>query len=644
MLFACRDKLVPFVGAGLSSEFGYPTWNKLLERLASQAGLDKEVRQMLADNKFEEAAELISEALPNVFDDTLRSTFNHNELKRPIKSGAVRYLPMIARGPVITTNFDRVIETAFADYGVPFADTFAGSHIREASRALQLGQPFLLKLHGDYLDSGSRILTLKQYTQQYGHSDPTKVDLNHPLPIVLGQALGNCPMLFLGCSLRNDRTIVVMGRIAKRLVGSIHFALLSESENLPERRKELDVWNIRPLFYPRGNYKSIDEFLACLALYCGIDPKSDPPRWPSPSRTNAYFDVQKSGARLRRLKQRRSVQLGKNPVRINGYKLFYFRATRKMSLRKLSESLGLDRQFLGNLERVSNRLGRLSAQRFQLCNRHLLRRIERALGCGGKLQAGKSDDFLTQFMHFYHLYKGKHITKTATTDQLEIIFHTKVVVFDFDGTLTKRSDDQTTWETIWVRLGYSINDCAELHKRFQQKEFSHQEWCNITLDRFKARKLQYRQLEAISSEMSLVEGARETIETLRNAGLKLFILSGSIKQIIKQVMNDLYHHFEEVHANEMIFDSTGTISKIVGTPYDFEGKATFLKRVIEDNQLSPLDVLFVGNSCNDVWASQSGVRTLCVNPRFTDPDEESEWTYSIRRMENLAQILTFIKI
>jgi hypothetical protein len=74
----------------------------------------------------------------------------------------------------------------------------------------------------------------------------------------------------------------------------------------------------------------------------------------------------------------------------------------------------------------------------------------------------------------------------------------------------------------------------------------------------------------------------------------------------------LHAEFEEIRANEIVFDSSGIISEIQGTSFDFEGKAVFLKRVIEDLRLSPSDVLFVWNSCNNVFTSQSGVRTLCV--------------------------------
>lgn len=227
---------------------------------------------------------------------------------------------------------------------------------------------------------------------------------------------------------------------------------------------------------------------------------------------------------------------------------------------------------------------------------------------------------------------------------MELAFETKAVVFDFDGTLTTRTDEETTWEKIWVKLGYSINDCADLHHKFSLGRFSHQQWCNITRDKFRSAGMKRSDLGEIASRISLIAGTRETLELLRKRDIKLYVLSGSIRQVIDEVLGDMRGWFEEVHANNMFFEPAGHLREIRSTKYDFEGKATFLKRVISDNGYSPYDVLFVGNSCNDVFASQSGARTLCVNPRSTNPDNREHWTYLIRRMDNLEQILRFARL
>ena len=52
------ERLVPFVGAGLSADFGYPGWKKLLQSMAGRPDLGEKVHNLLARNQYEEAAEL----------------------------------------------------------------------------------------------------------------------------------------------------------------------------------------------------------------------------------------------------------------------------------------------------------------------------------------------------------------------------------------------------------------------------------------------------------------------------------------------------------------------------------------------------------------------------------------------------------
>jgi phosphoserine phosphatase len=105
---------------------------------------------------------------------------------------------------------------------------------------------------------------------------------------------------------------------------------------------------------------------------------------------------------------------------------------------------------------------------------------------------------------------------------------------------------------------------------------------------------------------------------------------------------DLHNKFVEIHANDMIFDKNNLIEHIQGTLYDFEGKATFLKNIISKQNISPLNVLYVGNSSNDEFASRSGARTLCVTPHKTNPDDYKKWTHHISYMKNLSDILKYV--
>ena len=266
------DKIVPFVGAGFSASFGYPGWGRFLEGLCPKPEPWTEVHEEVEANRFEEAAEIAEKHLKEHLNESIRNVLSEDRLPFPLPDAAVLRLPQITRGPVLTTNFDPVLEVVFRRAGRPFSDTFAGDQIKDASAGLQSRHRFLLKLHGDYRSQFSRILTLSEYNRAYGVGQVGQIDWSRPLPKVLRQAITGNTMLFLGCSLVNDRTTAIIAGAGEELPGVRHYALLSSSENTAKRREELKRWKILPLFYPDSRYEKIGEFLDCVAR--ALDPKT----------------------------------------------------------------------------------------------------------------------------------------------------------------------------------------------------------------------------------------------------------------------------------------------------------------------------------------------------------------------------------
>ena len=63
---------------------------------------------------------------------------------------------------------------------------------------------------------------------------------------------------------------------------------------------------------------------------------------------------------------------------------------------------------------------------------------------------------------------------------------------------------------------------------------------------------------------------------------------------------DLYHN--EATCNEFVFDTqTSVLHKIIGTKYDFVGKANYITYIAKRLGIATSDILFVGNSNNDMW-------------------------------------------
>jgi HAD superfamily phosphoserine phosphatase-like hydrolase len=222
-------------------------------------------------------------------------------------------------------------------------------------------------------------------------------------------------------------------------------------------------------------------------------------------------------------------------------------------------------------------------------------------------------------------------------------FQTKIVVFDFDGTIATSSDGLTTWENLWIEAGYTANDCANFHAQFRKGAISHDQWCSITLEKFRAKGMNLSIVKRVASRVKIVDGFEEVVENLYSRNIKMYILSGSIRDIIDASLEKHLNRFQEIRANEFEYDEKNALIKIVGTKYDFAGKAEYIRRIVSERSCSPMDVLFVGNAGNDSWASRSGARTLCVNPTSTDPDNPKQWTNSIRMRKDMREILPDVK-
>jgi HAD superfamily phosphoserine phosphatase-like hydrolase len=220
----------------------------------------------------------------------------------------------------------------------------------------------------------------------------------------------------------------------------------------------------------------------------------------------------------------------------------------------------------------------------------------------------------------------------------------QAVVFDFDGTLTIGNAARTTWESIWIELGYDVQECVDLHKQFDKKQINHTTWCKLTEEKFKEKKMTKDILNSIVKRIKLINGCSETFIELSRRNIKIYIVSGSILFIIQRVLKNLYQYVDDVKANDLKFSANGLLTEIIGTKYDFAGKAQYIKEIATKIKISTKDILFIGNSYNDKYAYRSGAYTLCINPKVTDTSNFKVWNNCIKICDNLFQIFDYINI
>lgn len=219
----------------------------------------------------------------------------------------------------------------------------------------------------------------------------------------------------------------------------------------------------------------------------------------------------------------------------------------------------------------------------------------------------------------------------------------KAVIFDFDGTLTKLS--QNVWKQTWSALGYETGEGSyyrQLFAKFLSGEITHSEWIEFTCKAYMERGLDKQTLLDIGSSIEMHDGFEEMLIDLKKKGYSLHIVSGNIGDVVENVLKDKVKYFDSINTNSFKFDEGGKLVDIVGTNYDYQGKADFVNTFITNSGSKASEVTFVGNGDNDEWVYTTGCETICVNPDKTDADNKTIWHNAVKNLTDLRQLLPII--
>lgn len=243
--------LVPFIGAGLSTAFGFKDWKNLLLS-AAPPRLAPRIQKQLGENDYEGAAEtLLIELGADGFQNMVAASAGDSNLASfDFRVGTVSLLPLLASGPVVTTNFDRVLERAFEVNSASFESIISGPRPDLIVDALHGNRRVLIKLHGDWQDRVGRTFAKSDYDANYGKAQPERK--RELLEAAEGLLFSSRSMLFIGASLGPDRTVELLQEVHQRYAGIRHFAIMpvpKTQKSFNEKEKHLRTCGVLPLWY-----------------------------------------------------------------------------------------------------------------------------------------------------------------------------------------------------------------------------------------------------------------------------------------------------------------------------------------------------------------------------------------------------------
>jgi hypothetical protein len=229
-----------FVGAGVSMNLGIPSWAELTAHMAARLGYDPAAFAALGDPQtLAEFFALEAGAL-----GPLRSWMDvewHRDADRKVRASEVHRLIVALGFPVIyTTNYDRYLELAHEAHGVPYTKV---ANLGDLGRT-RPGVTEVVKLHGDFEDDGSIVLT------ESSHFD--RLARDRPLDLKLRTDLLGHTALFVGYSLSDVSIRFLLYRLHRLWRGSPYEAARPRTYVYlgapnPVQARVLESWGIVPL-------------------------------------------------------------------------------------------------------------------------------------------------------------------------------------------------------------------------------------------------------------------------------------------------------------------------------------------------------------------------------------------------------------
>jgi hypothetical protein len=204
---SARGRLVLFIGAGVSSGAGLPTWQGLLDGLADDATFDDSEKAALKNLPAVDQARLIRDRLERTVDPVVGANPLADSICTRVSSN--RYslshslLSNLSVSEVVTTNYDTLFEQASRDAGHPVA---------VLPYEPVVNQPrWLLKMHGCVTRPDDIVLTREDYLRY--------AERRGALAAIVQALLITRHMLFVGFSLNDDNFQRIVDEVRKVIRG-----------------------------------------------------------------------------------------------------------------------------------------------------------------------------------------------------------------------------------------------------------------------------------------------------------------------------------------------------------------------------------------------------------------------------------------
>ena len=191
----------------------------------------------------------------------------------------------------------------------------------------------------------------------------------------------------------------------------------------------------------------------------------------------------------------------------------------------------------------------------------------------------------------------------------------KAVVFDVDGTLLKTV---SSWKFFHEKLG-TWEKGKQYAEQFFQGLITYDDWARLDASLWRGKKLE--RVKEIVSDIPYIVGARHTVDTLREHGFKIILLSAGLSPVIERVRKEIL--VDDSLADELKVKN-GLLTGDVKTNVSFDNKNIVLARMLKKFNLGMEECAAVGDDETMIPLFEEVNLSIAFNPRSSTVEEQAD--------------------
>ena len=204
----------------------------------------------------------------------------------------------------------------------------------------------------------------------------------------------------------------------------------------------------------------------------------------------------------------------------------------------------------------------------------------------------------------------------------------KLVIFDLDGTLTQ---ERSIWEYIHKQLGKWYGFAEEYQNLFLAGKISYEEFCERDAQVWKGVRVE--ELLEIVKAVPFHPGVNELINFLKQKGLNLSMVSSGLSLLTNWVHQR--YGFDYSVSNNLLHEN-GVLTGKVKIQVYFDKKAEWVRKILNQFEVKPEEVIAVGDSRGDIDMFQMVGFSIAFNSSCKELDQIAS---ACIQSQNLADII-----